>query len=376
MATVLFVCLHNTGRSQMSQAIFEHTSSNSATTPPQGKTATPSLDRVKVVSHGGTSSASARAALTDTLRNAIDRFDVLRRMVKSPAGQHLVQTTRGALLVNESLRFAAHQLGPASTAAYKLRGSGVRVVIRHDGVIAARQPPSATADVAILNEIFGGTGGQHAYEPPPALAGALDANPPRKVIDLGGNIGLFGAYVLSRWPGASLHSFEPDPANLRVLNRVVSENALDGRWIVTDAAVANQSGQMTFIADLFAESHLATDAIENGHSLGDASGMGESTADGHAITVRAVDFFDEDHNVDLLKMDIEGGEWQILTDPRFSSLEADVLVLEWHALGCPESNAHAAATRFVQAAGYNHLEDVEVGTYNGVLWAWRDEPTG
>lgn len=278
--------------------------------------------------------------------------------------------------MNESLRFAAHQLGPASTAAYKLRSSGVRVVIRHDGVLAARQLPSATADVAILNEIFGGTGGQYAYEPPPALASALDADPPRKVIDLGGNIGLFGAYVLSRWPGASLHSFEPDPANLRILNRVVSENAIDGRWVVTEAAVANQPGQMTFIADLFAESHLATDATENEYSPGDAYGSDESTANGHghAITVRTVDFFDEDHNVDLLKMDIEGGEWSILTDPRFSSLEADVLVLEWHALGCPESDPHAAAARLVQAAGYSHLEDVEIATYNGVLWAWRDQP--
>jgi FkbM family methyltransferase len=325
------------------------------------------------VTHSEPSSARARAALTDTVRQAIDRFGVLRRVVKSPAGQHLVQTTRGALLVNERMRFAAHQLGPASTATYKLRSSGVSVVIRHDGVLAARQPPSATADVAILNEIFGGTGGQYAYEPPPALASALDANPPRKVMDLGGNVGLFGAYVLSRWPGASIHSFEPDPANLRVLTRVAAANAPDGRWIVSDAAVANQPGQMTFVADLFAESHLVTDAANDGHPNG-SSGLDQSGTDGHGhkITVPTVDFFDEDHNVDLLKMDIEGGEWSILTDPRLSNLKADVLVLEWHALGCPESDAHTAATRFVQTAGYDHLEDVEVGTYNGVLWAWRD----
>lgn len=298
-------------------------------------------------------------------------------MVKSPAGQHLVQSTRGALLVKERLRFAAHQLGRASAATYTLRDSGVRVVIRHEGVLAARRPPSATADVAILNEIFGGTGGQYAYEPPPALAGALDAHPPRKVMDLGGNIGLFGGYVLSRWPGASLQSFEPDPANLSVLNRVAAANAHDGRWIVTDAAVSNRPGQMTFIADLFAESHLATDAAENGHDPSGSPAMSDPSADGHGreITVRTVDFFDQDHDVDLLKMDIEGGEWPILTDPRASTLQADVLVLEWHARGCPESDAHAAATRLVQTAGYRHIEDVEVATYNGVLWAWRDQPT-
>jgi len=334
----------------------------------------PPLDRVEEVTHREPSSVRARTALKDMLRKAIARFGVVRRVVKSPAGQHLVQTTRGALLVNERLRFAAHQLGPASTATYKLRSSGVSVVIRHDGVLAARQPPSATADVAILNEIFGGTGGQYAYEPPSALASTLDANPPRKVMDLGGNVGLFGAYVLSRWPGASIHSFEPDPANLRVLTRVAAANALDGRWIVSDAAVANRPGQMTFVADLFAESHLATDAANDAHSPNGSSAIDRPGTDGHGhqITVRTVDFFNEDHDVDLLKMDIEGGEWAILADPRLSDLKADVLVLEWHALGCPESDAHTAATMLVQTAGYDHLEDVEVGTYNGVLWAWRD----
>lgn len=326
---------------------------------------------------GGTSTASGRAVLADTLRKAISRSEVLRRMVKSPAGQHLVQTTRGALLVNESLRFAAHQLGPARTAGYQLRSSGVRIAIRHESVLAARRPSSITADVEILNEIFGGTGGQYAYEPPPALAGALDANPPQKVMDLGGNIGLFGAYVLSRWPGASLRSYEPDPANLHILTRVVDANQLGDHWLAIDAAVANRPGEMTFVADLFAESHLATDVQANEHGRSHPSEIeSECNAggEGHAITVRTVDLFDEDHNVDLLKMDIEGGEWSILTDPRAPSLEADVLVLEWHARGCPEADAHEAATRLVREAGYSHIEDVEVGTYNGVLWAWRDQP--
>ncbi len=278
--------------------------------------------------------------------------------------------------MNESLRFAAHQLGPARTAGYQLRSSGVRIAIRHKSVLTARRPSTRTADVEILNEIFGGTGGQYAYEPPPALAGALDANPPRKVMDLGGNIGLFGAYVLSRWPGASLQSYEPDPANLHILTRVVDANELGGHWRVIDAAVANRPGEMTFVADLFAESHLATDVQAGDHGASDRSveSDGNTSGEGHAITVHTVDLFGEDHNVDLLKMDIEGGEWSILTDPRAAHLEADVLVLEWHARGCPEADAHEAATRLVREAGYSHVEDVEVGTYNGVLWAWRDQP--
>jgi FkbM family methyltransferase len=315
--------------------------------------------------------------LTDTLRKAISRSELLRRVVKSPVGQHLVQTARGALLVKESPRFVAGQLGPARTAGYELRNSGVRIVIRHESVLAALRPASATADVHILNEIFGATGGQYAYEPPPALASALDAEPPRTVMDLGGNIGLFGAYVLSRWHGAALHSYEPDPANLRILTRVVEANDLGGRWLVTDAAVANRPGEMMFVADLFAESHLVSDPTDDDHATSataELDGTAAAGGEGHTIKVHTVDLFDEDHNVDLLKMDIEGGEWSILTDPRAPSLQADVLVLEWHARGCPEPDAHKTAVRLVGEAGYSHLEDVEVGTHNGVLWAWRDRP--
>jgi|GEM_PF-656340 FkbM family methyltransferase len=326
---------------------------------------------------GGMPTASRRAVIADALRQAINRSDVLRRVVKSPPGQHLVQTMRGALLVNESLRFAANQLGPARTAGYQLRSSGVRIVIRHESVLTARQASSATADVEILNEIFGGTGGQYAYEPPSPLAAMLDTNPPQKVMDLGGNIGLFGAYVLSRWPDAALHSFEPDPANLHILTRVVAANERNGRWLVTDAAVATQPGEMTFVADLFAESHLATDIAEERDASNPSDGEDSSTPgrDGHEITVRTVDIFDEDHDVELMKMDIEGGEWSILTDPRAPNLKARVLVLEWHARGCPEPDAHEAALDLVRAAGYSHIEEVEIGTYNGVLWAWRDQPT-
>jgi FkbM family methyltransferase len=326
---------------------------------------------------GGMPTASRRAVIADALRQAINRSDVLRRVVKSPPGQHLVQTMRGALLVNESLRFAANQLGPARTAGYQLRGSGVRIVIRHESVLTARQASSATADVEILNEIFGGTGGQYAYEPPSPLAAMLDTNPPQKVMDLGGNIGLFGAYVLSRWPDAALHSFEPDPANLHILTRVVAANERNGRWLVTDAAVATQPGEMTFVADLFAESHLATDIAEERDASNPSDSEDSSTPgrDGHEITVRTVDIFDEDHDVELMKMDIEGGEWSILTDPRAPNLKARVLVLEWHARGCPEPDAHEAALDLVRAAGYSHIEEVEIGTYNGVLWAWRDQPT-
>ena len=282
------------------------------------------------------------------LRKAIERVGLLNRAVKSRAGQHAVQTVRGAMVVEEPLRFAALQLGPIRTAGHVLRASGVRVFVRH-----------RTRDVHILNEIFGRTGGRNSYEPPPAVALALDARRSPKVLDLGANIGLFGAYVLARWPGATIRSFEPDPMNLSVLARVILANELHGRWSVAEVAVGNGYGEQTFAAGLFADSHLS-----DGHT---------QLAGGRTITVATVDLFEQDHDVDLIKIDIEGGEWSILTDPRLGELEADVLVLEWHARGCAERDAHGAAVRLLCAAGYDHLEEVESGHDNGLLWAWRGD---
>jgi len=291
-------------------------------------------------------------------RRAIERVGVLGAIVKSAPGQHVVQTARGARVVREPLRFIALQLRPAPAADYRLRKSGLRIFLRH-----------RTRDVHILNEIFGGTGGRNSYEPPLAVACALAGNPAPRILDLGGNIGLFGTYVLGRWPAAKIHSFEPDPTNLRILRRVIAANELERRWSVTPAAVANHSGEMDFASGLFADSHLASE--EDGHraaTLEKAPGCDGA----QTITVPTSDIFEEDHDVDLMKMDIEGGEWPILTDPRLAGLKANVLVLEWHARGCPEPNARAATVRLLRTAGYTGLEEIETGAENGLLWAWRE----
>jgi FkbM family methyltransferase len=278
-------------------------------------------------------------------------------IVRSRPVQHLIRTARAARAVREPLRFATRQLGPRRAAGYRLRDSGLTVYLRHQ-----------TRDVDIFKEIFGTGYGPNSYEPPAPVAAALDAKASPTVLDLGGNIGLFGVFVLGRWPAATLRSFEPDPTNLPILNRVIGANELGGRWTVADVAVSNQPGELPFVAGLFAESQLA--------AVADPAARGADAAsldDGQWITVRTVDLFDQDHQVDLMKMDIEGGEWSILTDPRLGGLKADAIVLEWHASGCPEPDAREAAVELLRAAGYSRLEESENFQHRGLLWAWRED---
>jgi FkbM family methyltransferase len=283
--------------------------------------------------------------MAGSVRRLINRTAVLRLLVGSGSAQRLIQALRGALVVREPLRFFILQLATRHGAAYRLRGSGLTILLRH-----------RTRDIDVLNEIFGGTAGRQSYAPPPAVASALDASGAPKVLDLGANIGLFGAYVLSRWPGAEVRSYEPDPANLNVLTSMIAVNRLEERWSVAGAAVANQACEMRFARGLCADSHLLEES--------------PTGPVGQTISVRAVDVFAEDHDVDVMKMDIEGGEWAVLTDPRLATLKAGALVLEWHSRGCPEPDARAATIRLLRAAGYARLEEVETGAENGLIWAW------
>lgn len=197
-----------------------------------------------------------------------------------------------------------------------------------------------TRDLDMLTEVFH----RGCYEPPADLRldGVL------RVADIGANVGMFGLYALRRWDVAELRSYEPDPANLRLLRQTAGPHAA---WTVADAAVSNRAGALRFAAGLFSESRAAN-------------------PDEPGIEVPVVDLFEEPP-VGLLKLDIEGGEWPILADPRLPQLEAWAIVMEWHARGCPTDDPCGHASEVLGAAGYVHQRRGDACASNGLLWAWR-----
>ena len=278
-------------------------------------------------------------------RGWIDRSGPVRRVVKSDAVQGQIKTARALTVVHERARFLRGQIAGHGTARYELR--------RRPGVFHLRH---GSGDVLILNKIFARDSATSSYEPPAAVAEVLDATAAPRILDVGANIGLFGVYALGRWPLARITSFEPDPDNFRVLDLTVRANQCEGSWDDVPAAVSDADGELEFAPGDGAKSHLSPTA-----------------ADEATITVPAVDFFDQiDDGVDLVKMDIEGGEWQILADPRLATAPVKVIRLEWHTLLCPADDAHTAAVDLLQSAGFPHVVDGDrQHARNGVLWAWR-----
>jgi FkbM family methyltransferase len=274
-------------------------------------------------------------------------LDVVRRAATAPGVRRLTTVTpviraTGALrgtLVRETRRFALNELRVRDVAArYTLREGGRPVVIRHH-----------SSDVMILDEIF--SAGE--YDLPEPVAAILDALDAPRVVDLGANIGLFGVWLLNRWPAATLVAYEPDPGNADVLERVVALNDAGDRWTVRRAAAATEPGTLTFLAGRGSTSRVV-----------DADGDG-------TVTVEAVDAFADLAACDLAKIDVEGGEWALLADPRFASLPARVVFVEYHPHGCPGPDPGAEAQRLVAAAGYAvHRAPKDIPGY-GVVWGTR-----
>jgi FkbM family methyltransferase len=131
----------------------------------------------------------------------------------------------------------------------------------------------------------------------------LDVGSVQKIVDLGGNIGLASVFLAKRYPEAQICCVEPIPDNIAVLQRNIEANKLSIR--VVAAAVGPQDGRTHF--------ELSSDPRQ--HAASDSKVVVEPTGRRLEVEVFSVPSllkmmgWDE---FDLLKIDIEGGEVEVL----------------------------------------------------------------
>jgi FkbM family methyltransferase len=243
-------------------------------------------------------------------------------------------------------------IGRGGVHEYRLRKHDSIAVIRHNHY-----------DAGVLHEVFR----DRFYSPPPAVGAILERRGPElEILDLGGNIGAFGLLMLNRYPRARVTGFEPDPGNASLLRRCMAVNGHEDRWTLVESAAGAEDGETPFVGGQAALSRMPL--------------PGDGTGDAPTITVPIVDVLPRLEGLDLLKIDIEGGEWAILYDDRFAAHPPPAVLMEWHSYDCPEDNPRRAAANRLASLGFEVLHekppvvpDSEPYYGAGALWGWRKD---
>ncbi len=124
-------------------------------------------------------------------------------------------------------------------------------------------------------------------------------------VDIGAHIGLFTTYMAAQTKG-KVHSFEPTPSSLEVLNDTVRINGLSNFVTIVPAAVSDKRGKTTFfISDM--EASVINSMVDVDLGAG-------NQRKGYEVDVISVDEYAKDNNlkIDFLKIDAEGVELQVL----------------------------------------------------------------
>ena len=122
------------------------------------------------------------------------------------------------------------------------------------------------------------------------------------IVDAGANIGLASIYFLSKFPNATIISIEPDPENVEIFRKNLSHQIDAGSLKIIEAAIANEE----------AERFLSLSALKYNPKLISDSGD-ERAIKVNTVSMQAIFKQFSIADIELMKMDIEGGEEEIFS---------------------------------------------------------------
>jgi len=179
--------------------------------------------------------------------------------------------------------------------------------------------------------------------------------PDPRILDCGANLGLISIYYRWRYPAARITAFEADPTILPLLRKNLETNSC-GDVEIVEAALAASSGSVSF------QSGRACDGCVTQYRPEDQMKYGTT------MTVPAVplsDFLDEP--VDLLKMNIEGAEWEVLSAAEKKLRQVRAMLIEYHRWPGLPNTLHAILS-LLDRNGFDYLiNDYDGATNPGVL---------
>lgn len=198
-----------------------------------------------------------------------------------------------------------------------------------------------TSDVATFKDIF--VHGQYDFRP---------AEPPKVIIDAGANIGLTSLVFANRFPGAKIIAVEPELSNYEVL---LKNTASYDNIVAIQAAVWNANDTVEIVDPGLGKwgFQVGESDSPNARSVMSCRGM---TID-RIMSEHGIEF------IDILKMDIEGGEKDVFEDAGKWIGKVGLLSVELHDRlkeGCSRSLENATTGKF--SYQWKHGENVYFST--------------
>ena len=153
----------------------------------------------------------------------------------------------------------------------------------------------------------------------------LPASPQGVIVDIGANIGAFTLDVATRYPGVTVHAYEPDAGSCDILRRNIEANDLSSRVQIWNEAVAGQAGTLTLWrggGSVLTSAHLP-------------EALRFEACEVPAVTLETV-AARASGRVGILKLDCEGAEAEILETAGPALDTVQYIVAEYHAALVPD----------------------------------------
>lgn len=226
--------------------------------------------------------------------------------------------------------------------AWRRRGS-INLTFRSGARFQLRADEATNNDFGVFYEVF-----VHEYY----QRRNVSKNDIALIVDLGANVGSSVLYFLRQYPRCRVIAIEPHPAHVAQLEHNLELDGTRDR-VELHARAAGARTRPMRLTDSRTSSSLTENGLPN------------------SLSVEVLDIFPLliGKHINVLKMDIEGGEYELLADDRFALLDIDAIVMEWHSRGEGLKDKQWCERRL---AGLGFvIEEIFTQPSYGMFWAIR-----
>jgi len=188
--------------------------------------------------------------------------------------------------------------------------------------------------------------------------------PAARILDLGAHLGFFTIYASTLSDGARITAIEANPNTIPLLKANLSRLKGNASVEVRQAAIAAEPGTLAFRMHRSKPAHVSGSAARSMEGYPDE----EDFCTIHVEAVPFSGFLSEP--IDLLKCDIEGSEFEILTPDSFRPDRIRQAAVEFHDIG-PRAKEFTALVGGAMARGYRVFtsEDIPIADLDALARA-------